>query len=97
MDGLPHIGGVVWPGQHYYSNVDNLTGKVKFGKLKGEETALVDQVTVIGGKEKEISKVNIRMRYNRNPVIGRLGAQSTMGDRVLDTRWPLIVATTLRH
>lgn len=43
-DGLPHVGSVVWPSQHFYSTKDMLTGKFKPHKLKGEEIAYVDQV-----------------------------------------------------
>ena len=42
--------------------------------MKGEETAIIEQVTLIGGKDaKQFQHANIRMRFNRNPVIGRLG------------------------
>lgn len=100
-DGLPHVGGVVWPGQHYYSCVDDLSGKVKFGKLKGEETALVDQVAVVGGRDKEITKVNIRMRYNRNPVIGdkfssRHGQKGVLSRLYDDVDMPYAEATGIR-
>ena len=26
VDGLPHVGAVVWPGQSYYGTVDRMTG-----------------------------------------------------------------------
>ncbi len=46
-------------------------GRSKAGKLKGEETAVVEQVTVVGGpKDKDLRQANIRLRFNRNPVIG---------------------------
>ena len=41
------------------------------GKLKGEETAVVDHVAIIGhGKGGDITHANIKLRFNRNPVIG---------------------------
>ena len=43
VDGLPHPGAAVWPGQQYYNAVDRLTGRSRGGKLKGEETAVVEQ------------------------------------------------------
>ena len=100
MDGLPHIGAAIWPGQNYYNTLDNLTGKgcipmeawtgcgvqahtsehgrapvhagrSKAGKLKGEETAVVEQVTIVGSaKDKNIKQANIKLRFNRNPVVG---------------------------
>ena len=46
-------------------------GKTKGGKLKGEETAVIDQVAIIGsGKDKGLKQANIKLRFNRNPVIG---------------------------
>lgn len=71
-EGLPNVGCPVWPGQAYYSVKEPLTGKHKTGKIKGEETALIEQVTIVGGKEPAIKRATIRMRFNRNPVIGEL-------------------------
>lgn len=72
VDGLPHVGGAIWPGEAVYNLIDTVTGKAKMTKQKGEETAVVDSVTVAGGhKETGVQKVNIRTRYNRNPVIGK--------------------------
>lgn len=70
-DGLPYVGAPVWTGETYYTAVDTLTGKAKAGKLKGEETAVIDQVAIVGhGKQKDITHANIKLRFNRNPVIG---------------------------
>ena len=70
-DGLPHIGSVVWPGQVYYGTIDRLTGKSKSGKLKGEETASVEQVAIIGDMtDTDVRQANIKLKMNRNPVIG---------------------------
>jgi RNA polymerase Rpb2, domain 6 len=47
------------------------TDKAKQHELKGEEIAVVDRVTVIGtAKDKDLLKANVRLRFNRNPVIG---------------------------
>jgi hypothetical protein len=79
-DGLPHVGAAIWPGQSYYSAMDRLTGKVKGGKLKGEETAVVDQVAIVGqGKDKGVKQANIKLRFNRNPVIGGRGGACECG------------------
>ena len=49
-------------------------GRTKGGKLKGEETAVVDQVAVVGaGKDKGFKQATIKLRFNRNPVIGERG------------------------
>jgi DNA-directed RNA polymerase I subunit RPA2 len=47
-DGLPHVGAVLYPGQAYACTLDTATGRASASKLKGEEVAVVDRVTVIG-------------------------------------------------
>lgn len=48
-------------------------GRAKGPKLKGEETAVIDQVAVVGaGKDRGFKQANIKLRFNRNPVIGGL-------------------------
>ncbi len=70
-DGLPHVGAAVWPGQPFYAALDALSGRGRGGKLKGEETAVVDQVTVVGSaKDRALRQASIKLRLNRNPVIG---------------------------
>lgn len=50
-------------------------GKAKGSKLKGEETAVIDQVAVVGaGKEKGLKQATIKLRFNRNPMIGEYSA-----------------------
>lgn len=42
----------------------------KSSKHKTSETAIVDQVTIIGTGTKGLQRANIKTRLNRNPVIG---------------------------
>lgn len=101
-EGLPHIGGAIWPGQTYYSAVDRLTGRAKTGKLKGEECAVVDQVTVIGHpRDKDVRQANIKLRYNRNPVIGdkfssRHGQKGVLSRLYDDVDMPFCETTGVR-
>lgn len=57
----------------------------KAGKLKGEETAVIDQVAIVGGGPKDkggIKQANIKLRFNRNPVIGKALVQGrSLGGR----------------
>lgn len=91
------MGCPVWPGQAYYSVKEPLTGKHKTGKIKGEETALIEQVTVVGGKEPAIKRATIRMRFNRNPVIGELPLSwfAEWGQRVAE--WAAVRMYTALH
>jgi hypothetical protein len=39
--------------------------------MKGEETGVVDQVSVVGHpRDKALKQANIKLRFNRNPQIG---------------------------
>lgn len=87
VDGLPHVGSIVWPGQSYYSTVDTVTGRFKSHKLKGEEVATVDGVTIVGGGT-TLQQANVRLRFNRNPVIGDKFASRHGQKGVLSIQWP---------
>lgn len=89
-DGLPHAGAIIWPGQTVYCARDETTGRYKAHKLKGEEVATVDQVTLIGTKEKNAppQRANIRLRFNRNPQIGDKFASRAGQKGVLSILWP---------
>ena len=101
-DGLPHIGAAIWPGRQYYCTVDKLTGRSRGGKMKGEETAVVDSVTIVGGnKDKEIRQANIKLRFNRNPVIGdkfssRHGQKGVLSRLYDDVDMPFCETTGIR-
>lgn len=87
-DGLPHVGAIIWPDQSYYCTKDLTTGKHKAHKLKGEEVAVVDMVTVLSTKDKNLQKANIKLRYNRNPVIGDKFSSRHGQKGVLSIMWP---------
>lgn len=58
--------------QSMYTSKDSVTGKYSAHKLKGEEVAVVDSVTLIGQAQKgaPAQRANIKLRFNRNPQIG---------------------------
>ena len=62
---------------------------------------MVDQVTVVGTKEPHLVRANIKMHYNRNPVIGdkfssRHGQKGVLSQQWKDTDMPFCVATGMR-
>lgn len=73
-DGLPPIGLRVEEGDPLYVVVDAVTGKVKIGRHKSSEPAYVDEVRLLGNgsgtTSQELLCVNIKLRFNRNPIVG---------------------------
>ncbi|KAI5063258.1 hypothetical protein GOP47_0021805, partial [Adiantum capillus-veneris] len=71
IDGLPYIGQRLKGDEPYCSVLNTITGRAKVLKVKPSETAVVDYVAAIGSGPKEpLQKVTIRLRQERNPVIG---------------------------
>lgn len=87
-DGLPQPGAVIWPHQTYYTTKDLVTGRYKAHQLKGEEVAHVEQVTLVGDKSGLRQHANIKMTYNRNPVIGDKFSSRHGQKGVLSILWP---------
>jgi DNA-directed RNA polymerase I subunit RPA2 len=83
------VGAIIWPGQGCYTTKDLITGKHKVHKLKGEEVAHVEQVTLIGSAKGDLpQRANIRYTYNRNPVIGDKFSSRHGQKGVLSILWP---------
>ncbi len=63
--------------------------------------AVVDQVTIVGTKDPDLQRVNIKMRYNRNPVIGdkfssRHGQKGVLSQQWNDTDMPFCESSGMR-
>ncbi|WVR09206.1 hypothetical protein IAU60_006268 [Kwoniella sp. DSM 27419] len=71
-DGLPRIGSRVKQGDPICAYVDDTTGRTKFHKYKGDETAFIDEVRLLGSDsgDAELQKIHIKLRIPRSPVIG---------------------------
>ncbi|KAK9845769.1 hypothetical protein WJX81_002042 [Elliptochloris bilobata] len=89
VDGLPHVGAVAYPDQAYYSALDQVTGRYKKGKVKGEEVATVEQVALVGGgRQPGAQRANVLLRFNRNPVVGDKFSSRHGQKGVLSQLWP---------
>lgn len=101
VDGLPHVGALIWPGETTYCTKDAVTGRYRGKKLKGEEVAHVESVTVVGTGPGELQRANIKYRFNRNPVIGdkfssRHGQKGVLSQLWPDVDMPYCAATGMR-
>ena len=72
QDGLPRIGTRVKSGDPLCAYVDDVTGRTRLHKYKGDETAYIDEVRLLGSDigDSELQKVHIKLRIPRAPVIG---------------------------
>ena len=87
-DGLPPVGLHVAGGDPYYCVVDTEEGTAKPGIHKGTEPAVVDAVKILGTKDNCLQKAKIRLRYNRNPIVGDKFSSRHGQKGVLSIKWP---------
>jgi DNA-directed RNA polymerase I subunit RPA2 len=71
-DGLPRIGTRVLAGDPLAAYYDDISGRTKIHKYKGDEVAYIDEVRVLASDsgDSELQKIHIKLRIPRAPVIG---------------------------
>ncbi|EAU84409.2 DNA-directed RNA polymerase I polypeptide 2 [Coprinopsis cinerea okayama7 len=91
-DGLPFPGVRVKPGDPLAAYIDDTTGRTRFVKYKGDETAYVDQVRLLGSDagDSELQKVHVTLRIPRAPVIGDKFSSRHGQKGVCSQKWPAI-------
>jgi DNA-directed RNA polymerase I subunit RPA2 len=82
-DGLPHVGYRVSKDMPLYVTKDEVTHKHIVHKYKDTEPAIVDEVRYV-----DEGKVSIRLRYNRNPMVGDKFATRSGQKGVCSVLWP---------
>lgn len=71
-DGLPFLGTKLKSGDAVCAYYDRTNGRTNVEKYKGDETAYVEEVRLIGSdhSDAEAQKLHIKLRVPRSPVIG---------------------------
>lgn len=90
-DGLPPIGLYLQQGDIFLSTIERESHRVKYHKHMSTEPCYVEDVRLLdSGKSKGIQKVSIKMRYNRNPVVGDKFSSRHGQKGVMSVLWPQI-------
>ena len=71
-DGLPQPGVKIQSGDPLCAYIDDVSGRTKVHKYKGDEVAYIDEVRLLGGDagDTELQKLHVKLRIPRAPVIG---------------------------
>jgi len=88
-DGLPHVGQLIKKGDPYCCIVDEQKCRSKKECSKSNEVAIVDEVRLLGGTgNAPLSKVILKLRFNRNPTTGDKFASRAGQKGVMSMLWP---------
>ncbi|KAI5449924.1 hypothetical protein NCC49_003933 [Naganishia albida] len=92
VDGFPIVGAQVHPGDALCTYTNDLTGRTKMHKYKGDEVAYIDEVRILGGDagDTEAQKIHIKLRIPRSPVIGDKFSSRHGQKGVCSQKFPMI-------
>eukprot|EP00731_Ephydatia_muelleri_P007732 Em0004g70a len=90
-DGLPQVGAKLKEGDPFYSYMDTESGKCTVVRYKSSEPACVDEVKLLGNEngDRVLQRVYIKLRINRNPVIGDKFASRHGQKGICSQKWPV--------
>jgi DNA-directed RNA polymerase I subunit RPA2 len=92
-DGLPPVGEKFKAGEAMVAYWDEVTGKTKFKKFKGDDFAYIDTVRLLPSSESsqaQFTKLQITLRIPRSPVIGDKFSSRHGQKGVCSQRWPAV-------
>jgi len=89
-DGLPHVGTPIKKGDPMYAVKNDVNNSVKITEHKDNEPCVIEEVRALGdGKGiNPMQKLGIKLRYNRNAVIGDKFSSRHGQKGVLSVLWP---------
>ena len=90
LDGLPAVGSRLSRGDALYAVVDDVERRVRVTQHKEDEECVVEDVRLLGDASEDggVQRVGLKLRYNRNPVIGDKFASRAGQKGVLSFLYP---------
>ncbi|CAH3126705.1 unnamed protein product [Pocillopora meandrina] len=90
-DGLPPIGAKLETGDPYYCFIEDNIGQAVIQKYNSLESAIVEDVKVLGNDEGTglLQKASIKLRIQRNPIIGDKFSSRHGQKGICSQKWPV--------
>ncbi|XP_015771434.1 PREDICTED: DNA-directed RNA polymerase I subunit RPA2-like [Acropora digitifera] len=90
-DGLPPVGAKLEFGNPFYCYVNDNNGETVIKEYKSQENAIVDDVKIIGKQDGtgSLQKVAIKLRIQRNPIIGDKFSSRHGQKGICSQKWPI--------
>lgn len=90
IDGLPFVGEFLKDGDAKLHYMDNMIGQERSKYYKDQERSQVDSVIIAASRDSRNDYVNVKLRYNRNPVVGDKFSSRHGQKGVLSILWPQV-------
>jgi DNA-directed RNA polymerase I subunit RPA2 len=87
-DGLPYVGTRAPLGTPLYAYNDDISNKTKVVKQKDKEECVVEEVRALSNGPGPLQKLGMKVRYNRNPILGDKFSSRHGQKGVLSQLWP---------